>query len=134
MRSALSLLLLAVTVSCAQADVTATFLGDAVYGWKSDCAKLAKIARGGPRNIQTSPELLSATGYQGWEGGCTIAKISARASVGRWRVDLICHEGAEDNMKRTEIWTKRGDVLTVTHDGKSETYERCQVAPPRRKN
>lgn len=110
-----------------RADVVAEFLGGGEYGLPSDCAKLAKLASGGPRNIQTVPEVLTKSGYKSWEGGCTIARIAPHRSLDRYTVELKCSEGAEENVRRTEVWTRRGDTLLVQFEGKTETYKRCET-------
>lgn len=112
----------------ARADLTADFLGEGVFGLKSDCAKLAKLAAGGPRNIQTVPETLTRNGYRSWEGACSITRIAPHRSLARYTVELKCSEGAEENMKRTEVWTKRGDTLYVQFEGKTETYVKCETS------
>lgn len=100
----------------AHADVQATFLGKTTYTTPSDCTKLKALAAGGPRNIATVPEVLTAKGYLSWEGGCTIKSYTERRSGRLWSVSLRCSEGAVENELRTEVWRKTDDgTLRVTH-------------------
>ncbi len=115
------------------ADEVADFLGNGVYALPSDCAKLAQLTAGGARNIQTVPETLTRNGYKSWEGGCAITRIAPHRSLSRYTVELKCSEGAEENVKRTEVWTTRGDTLLVQFDGKSETYQKCETPRSRGK-
>jgi hypothetical protein len=102
-----------------QAEVRATFLGGSTF---------ATIATGTPRNLDTVPETLTATGYRSWEGGCTIDKISERLAGKTWRVTLRCSEGAEENVRSTETWTRASDgSILVAANRKTTRFVACPI-------
>ena len=101
-------------ISTSAIAAEATFLGSTTYTTAKDCRKLKVLAAGGPRNITTSPETLTAKGYQSWEGGCTIDKITAGKPANTWTVNLRSHEGAEENQLRTEVWTRQSDGSMIS--------------------
>jgi hypothetical protein len=115
-------------ISASAMAAEATFLGGATYTTAKDCRKLKALAAGGPRNIQTAPETLTAKGYLSWEGGCTIDKITAGKASNTWTVNLRCHEGAEENQLRTEVWTRQSDgsLMSAFKDEKTK-YIACNA-------
>lgn len=104
----------------------ASFLGSNVYATPAGCAKLAKLAAGAPRNLNSVPETLTAKGYETWEGGCTIDKITTTAAGKSWRVAVSCSEGADEGIKSTETWTRAADgSILVNAQGKKTRFVVC---------
>ncbi len=115
----------------ALADVDAGFLGTTVYTTAADCPLYRAIAAGGPRNLNTVPETLSAKGYRSWEGGCRFTNIVERYKGRLWTVSMRCSEGATENLPRTEVWRKAADgSLTVTADKKPTVLIACTIEKP----
>ena len=73
----------------------AAFLGSGTYATASDCEKQHKIDAGGPRNVETSPELLTADGIKGWEGECEFTKVFEHEPGKIWIGLMYCVEGAQ---------------------------------------
>jgi hypothetical protein len=89
--------------------VEATFLGTGTYATPGDCSKVAKLATGAPRRLNSVPETLTARGYMSWEGGCTIEKVVPKVAGKSWTVSLSCSEGAIENAKSKETWVRNTD-------------------------
>lgn len=70
----------------------ATFLRG-TYATKQDCEKQRAIDAGGPRNVETAPELLDRDGFNSWEGSCEFTKVLQHDST-TWVGLMVCHEGA----------------------------------------
>jgi hypothetical protein len=115
--------------SVASAETQARFLGGNTYvASAKSCAMLKKLATGTPRNLGSVPQTLDAKGYHSWEGGCTIAKITPRLPGISWTVNLVCSEGATENQKVTETWTRnRTNSLIVAFKGRRQTYTVCEA-------
>lgn len=120
--------LLIFTSVLALADVRATFLGSATYATRAGCVQLRTLAAGTPRNLNTVPETLDASGHRSWEGGCSIEKITERVAGKTWTVNLKCSEGAIENAKSTETWTKATDgSILVKAAGTTTRLYACQA-------
>lgn len=65
------------------------------YATKNDCEKLRKIEAGGPRNIESVPELLDATGIHGFEGDCEFTKVFDHEIGKSWVAIMVCSEAAQ---------------------------------------
>ena len=118
----------------ALADVQATFLGTATYATKAGCGKLKRLAAGTPRGLNSVPDTVDAKGHSSWEGGCTIDKIAERVAGKTWVVNLTCSEGAIENAKSTETWTKAADgSLLVKAAGSTTRYFACAVPAAKKK-
>ena len=127
----ISALVAAWAPDAAWADVDAGFLGATVYTTAADCPLQKKLVAGGPRNLNTVPETLSAKGYRSWEGGCTFTNIVERYKGRLWTVSMRCSEGATENLPRTEVWRKAADgSLTVTADKKPTVLIACAIEKP----
>ncbi len=123
----LTAVLLAADTSAASA-VEATFLGTSTYATPADCKKVAKLAAGAPRNLNSVPETLTAKGYQGWEGGCSIEKFVPKGAGKSWTVSLLCSEGSIENAKSTQTWTKGADgSLTVVAGREKTRFVACSA-------
>ena len=120
----------AMTATATAADVEAKFLGTATYASAKGCEQLKALASGTPRNLNTVPETLTAKGYLGWEGGCTIERVQEQVKGKRWLVSLRCSEGAEENKRHKETWEKAPDgALLVSFKKKRERLVACPVVP-----
>lgn len=118
------------TTAASAADVEAKFLGSTTYASPKGCAKLKALAAGAPRNINNVPEVLTAKGYLGWEGGCAIERVQEQVKAKRWLVSLRCSEGAEENQRHQETWEKAPDgALLISFKKKRERFVACPVVP-----
>jgi hypothetical protein len=124
---AITAALLAGAATSAVAAERATFLGDGVWARKGDCARLARLAAGGPRNIRTTPEQLTAGGYSSWEGSCEFLSIRERTPGKAWIAELSCIEGPEEG-KETNLFEKvDARTFKVTVNGEAGLYFRCDL-------
>jgi hypothetical protein len=122
------ILMLAVLGSSpSSAEVKAPFV-DGVWATEEGCRKLAELAAGTPRSVETVPETLTADGYQTWEGGCTFTSIEETERGRTWTVQTSCAEGAEEwsDTERVELDAANGR-LEVTVDGKATEFVRCEA-------
>jgi hypothetical protein len=120
-----TLVLLISSAPCAFA-AEATFLGKATYATSQGCAQVAQLAAGRQRNLNSVPETLTAKGYLSWEGGCRFDKITPIVANRSWVVTTSCSEGAEENVKSTETWTKAADgSIMVNAGGKKTRFVAC---------
>lgn len=127
-RSQLVGLVMVLVPAIAHAEVQAPFLGASTYATKAGCMKLKKLAAGTPRNLNSVPDTLDAKGHSSWEGGCMIDKITERLAGKSWVVQLKCSEGAIENAKTTETWTKAPDgSILVKSSGGSTRFYACDV-------
>ena len=95
MRVLIALSIAAIGVTPAMAKERAAFLGSGTYATSQDCEKQRKIEAGGPRNVETSPELLTAEGFRGWEGACEFTKVFEHDPGKSWTGLMSCFEGAQ---------------------------------------
>src|SRR5690242_9159019 len=98
-----------------------------VWATADGCKMHAAIEAGGPKNVETTPELLTEDGYQGWEGGCSFASVKENGS-GKWTVETACTEGAEE-WQDTEAWELDGAAgrLKVTVNDQMTEFVRCDA-------
>lgn len=100
------------------------------YATAEQCAKLRKIEAGTPRNVETAPELLDATGFHGWEHGCTFTKVFEHEPGKSWAAIMICSEGMSMTPELYAFFKdETADRFEVsgTNDEQPETYERCDA-------
>lgn len=100
----------------AAAKDRATFLAGQ-YATSEQCEKLRLIETGGPKNVSTSPELLDADGFHGWEGGCEFTKIFEHTPGKSWTAIMLCTDG---------MASEPG----LYHFAKDETEDRFEVTGP----
>ena len=114
--------------------VTASFLGTATYATDSGCDKLKALAAGAPRNLNTVPETLSASGFDDWEGGCSFSRITEVKKGHLYKARMACGESADEWVETdTFALTDNGATVTVTVSGgdeKTTVFKRCDVAAP----
>lgn len=120
----------AMSTAASAADVEAKFLGAKTYSSAKGCEKLKALANGAPRNITNVPEVLTAKGYLGWEGGCAIERVQEQVKAKRWLVSLRCDEGAVTDQRHQETWEKAPDgAILISFKKKRERYVACPVVP-----
>ncbi len=61
-----------------------------VWATADGCKMQAAIDAGGPKSVETTPEILTADGYKGWEGGCSFSSVK-EDGAGKWTVDDRLH-------------------------------------------
>lgn len=111
--------------------VRATFLGNEVYTLAGGCEKLKALAAGTPRSLTTVPESLSASGFDGWEGGCAFRRITEVKKGALYKATLACGEAA-DEWTETDTFALSADRATVTvtvlgKSRKTSVFQRCDV-------
>ncbi|HEX4892231.1 MAG TPA: hypothetical protein VFV47_03015 [Hyphomicrobiaceae bacterium] len=111
--------------ACAQE--TASFLGDGVYTLPGGCAKLARIARGGPKNVQTTPETLNAQGFESWEASCEFTRVNVEVADRVWTTEVKCTEGPDEWTAVNRFEKIDADTFNVTVDGETSVYKRCDA-------
>ncbi len=111
----------------AVAGVKAKFLGDGTYATPEGCAKLKAIAAGGPKNISTTPETLTASGFSGWEFGCGFTSVKEVVKGRKWVGKAACSEGPE-TWKSSDTFERLPDgSFNVTGDKKTMKFVRCET-------
>jgi hypothetical protein len=98
-----------------------------VWATEEGCKKQAAIDAGGPKGVETTPEVLTADGYKGWEGGCTFTSVKENGP-GKWTVGTDCHEAVEE-WQDAESWEldSTGTRLKVTVDDQATEFVRCDA-------
>jgi hypothetical protein len=90
------------------------------------CDKVAAVAAGGPKNIDTVTETFTAAGFRSWEGSCDFETITEKEKGRSYEAQMRCIEGAEQ-------WTETdtfdidpsGQTITVWIDGDKHEYVKC---------
>ncbi|MGD9667872.1 MAG: hypothetical protein AB7U75_02335 [Hyphomicrobiaceae bacterium] len=102
---------------------------EGTYATEEGCKKLAAIEEGGPRNVETAPEVLTADGFKGWEGSCEFTKVLEHEPGRVWLGFMVCMEGATIAPQSVVIVRGEGDNLEVGNDGddQPEVYQRCDA-------
>lgn len=119
--------LLAVAGAAAAGEVKGTFVGDGIYATADGCMKLAALASGGDRNVETVPETLTVNGFEGWEGGCTFASITEIEKGRKWKARLHCVDGAEEGPE-SDVFERMPDgTIKVTIMGNDTILQRCDA-------
>jgi hypothetical protein len=114
--------------AAAKPGVKASFI-DGTYATAHECRKARKIEAGGPKNVATAPELLTADGIQGWENWCSFEAIARNSD--RYTGKMSCGEGAQE-WTDTYTFKRRGaDAIDVTNKGQTTRYQRCEPAAKR---
>jgi hypothetical protein len=108
-----------------RADEKGAFMGPGVYAIEQGCEKLAALAAGADRNVETVPETLTQEGFQGWEGACTFKSVIEVTPGKIWKASLDCHEGAQDGPE-SDVFERLDDgKIKVTIMGSAMIFERC---------
>lgn len=112
----------------ALAGSKATFLGDGTYATAEGCVKHKAIAAGGPKNLSTTPETLTASGFSGWEFDCVFTAVKEVVKGRKWVVKETCSEGPE-TWKSSETFELLPDgSFDVTGDKTTMRFKRCEAA------
>lgn len=100
---------------------------EGTYATVEGCKKLAAIDAGGPRNVETVPEVLSADGFKSWEGACEFTKVFEHEPGRVWLGLLVCSEGSKIAPQSIVIIKTEGGELEVADDDDDEptAYQRC---------
>jgi hypothetical protein len=122
-----SALTLAVMAGAAQAEVKGTFIGEGTYTTKEGCEKLKKIAAGGDKNVETTPETLTQDGFETWEGSCTFRSVTEKDKDKRWTAVMDCAEGDTKDAENDTFEKMLDGAIKVTVEGKSTTFYRCDA-------
>jgi hypothetical protein len=116
------------TSTAAVAKDRATFL-KGQYATAAQCEKLRKVEAGGAQNVGTTPELLDADGFHGWEGGCEFTKIYEHDPGQSWLGIMVCSDAATS---KPEMYffskDEKEDAFVVSRsddDDEPATYTRC---------
>lgn len=106
------------------------FLGPGTYAMKNGgCEKLTKIADGGPRNVETTPETLTVDGFSSWETGCGFTSIKEVEKGRKWVAKMSCNDEAGDESPETDTFEKQPDgSFKVTNEDKTTIWVRCDAA------
>ncbi|MCB1515492.1 MAG: hypothetical protein KDJ18_11955 [Hyphomicrobiaceae bacterium] len=102
---------------------------DGTYATEDGCAKLAAIAAGTPRNVETVPEVLDAEGFKGWEGACEFTHVFEHDPGRVWVGLMVCSEG-QTIAPQTYVFIRgEDDSLEVAASGQDEPelYKRCDA-------
>lgn len=126
-----ALAVLASAGAMAKPKQAATFLGSATYAMDGGCEKRRALAAGGPRNIGTVPETLTASGFDGWEGGCSFERITEVQKGKLYKAVLACGESA-DEWTETNTFALSDGGATVTvrvlgKEKKTSVFKRCDA-------
>ncbi len=103
----------------------ATFI-DGVYAMEGRCEKVAALAAGGPKNVETVPETLSSEGFRSWEGGCDFISITEKEKGRVYEAQMSCVEGPEE-WTQTDTFTidAATGAITVAVDGDEHRFVKC---------
>ena len=98
-----------------------------VWATADGCKMQAAIDAGGPKSVETTPEILTADGYKGWEGGCSFSSVK-EDGAGKWTVATDCTDAAEE-WKDTEKWEldSAAGRLKVTVDDQTTEFVPCDA-------
>lgn len=122
-----AVLMLLGLAATARADVPGTFVGPGTYATPDGCKKLAAIAAGGFKNVDTVPMTLTTQGLLGWDASCSFRSISEVEPGKKWKAALDCHEGAPAGPE-SDIFERLADgSIKVTIMGNAMTFVRCDV-------
>lgn len=130
----------AVLAWTALAGRTGDFIGPGTYATAEDCLKVAALAHGTPRNVDTVPETLTKVGFVGWEGSCTFREVtpldqgptqttetqtSKVQTTKTWKAMMDCQEGASEGSQSNVFERLPDGALKVTVMGNDTIFVRC---------
>ncbi len=124
-RAGIAILAAALPGWAAAEELRADFIAG-TYALEDRCAMVTALEAGGPRNVETVPETLTAAGFESWEGGCTFEKIIQTERGRLYLTTMRCHEGPEE-WSETNTFTVEtdGSVIQVETDGETMRFVRC---------
>jgi hypothetical protein len=120
----LAVLLLA--APAAQAKVTADFI-EGTYAADDGCDKWRAVEAGGPKTIDTVPEVLTKDGFKSWEGGCEFTQVLEHAPGKIYLGIMYCSEGQTFVPDMTVFIRNDDGSLDVAGTGEEAptNYRRC---------
>jgi hypothetical protein len=122
---ALGIIMAAVTAGSAEAATTASFI-DGVYAREGLCDKWKAVEAGGPRNLDTVTETLSAEGFRSWEGNCDFDTVTEKEKGKVYEAKMKCIEGASEwTETNTFNLAPSGDAITVWIEGEKHEFVKC---------
>jgi len=97
-----------------------------IYALEGRCEKVAALAAGGPKTVQTVPETLTSEGFRSWEGGCDFVSIAEKEKGRVYEAQMTCVEGAEE-WTETDTFTldAAAGAITVSVDGDEHRFVKC---------
>jgi hypothetical protein len=115
-----------ISAAHAAENVKAPFIAG-VWATADGCKMQSAIDAGGPKSVETTPEILTADGYKGWEGGCSFSSLKDEGA-GKWTVETSCTDAAEE-WKDTEKWEldSAAGRLKVTVNDQTTEFVRCDA-------
>lgn len=130
-RAALALVAAALLPAAARevvaGEIKGTFIGEGIYATAEGCKKLAALAAGADRNIETVPETLTIDGFEGWEGGCTFASFTEVEKGKKWKARLHCVDGPDEGPE-SDIFERLPDgKIKMTVMDNDTIFERCDA-------
>jgi len=127
MRTLVLVCALALSTAAAAKERAAFLAGQ--YATAEQCGKLRKIEAGEPKNAGTSPELLDADGFHGWEGACEFTKVFEHEPGQSWLALTICSEGMTMTPMTYVFAKNQGEDSFEVHEAGDEdgpdVYTRC---------
>jgi hypothetical protein len=110
--------------ACAEGQ-RASFI-DGVYAMEGRCEKVAALAAGGPKNVETVPETLTSEGFRSWEGGCDFILITEKEKGRVYEAQMSCIEGPEE-WTETDTFTidSATGAITVSVEGDEHRFVKC---------
>ena len=126
-RTAIAGALMALAIAVAQARTVGGFI-DGTYATKEGCAKLAKLAAGKPRNVETVPETLTKDGFQSWEGSCEFTQVLEH-EPGKVYIGIMYCVDAGSFYPETDLFIRESDgtisVAVQGNDSEPTVLQRC---------
>lgn len=111
-------------------DVLAKEKADFIQGTfatEEGCKKLAAIEAGGPRTVETAPEVLTEDGFKGWEGACEFTRVFEHEPGRVWLGLMVCSEGAVVAPQSMVFIKGEGETIEVagSDQDEPEVFQRC---------
>jgi hypothetical protein len=124
----ISAILLAVTCAASPANsegVRADFIVG-TFAKPGLCEKVAAIEAGGPKNVSTVTETLTAEGFRTWEGGCDFVTVTEAEKGKVYEASMRCSEGAQEWTETDKfILDPSGNAITVWVEGEKHEFVKC---------
>ncbi len=111
--------------AAAENNVRADFIAG-VFAKEGLCKKVEAIEAGGPKNIDTVTETLTAEGFRSWEGNCNFETITEKEKGRSYEAKMKCIEGPEEwTETNTFDLDPSGNAITVWIEGEKHQYVKC---------
>ncbi len=123
---AVAVLALAWMAGPASADGKRADFISGVFAKEGLCGKVEAIEAGGPKNIDTVTETLTADGFRSWEGNCDFETITEKEKDRSYEAKMRCIEGPEEwTETNTFDLDPSGSAITVWIEGEKHQYVKC---------